>query len=561
MHECTNAEEPSDEWRETPGLGVIGAFLHFCILALCVTLLHCAVFAALPLQIDVATVLSTRHTGTLLRLALGAIVLAVLTHTRADPDLFGHVRFGQDVFTAGSVQAADPYSFASDRAWINHEWLSEAVMYVAYAWGGNSGLVTLKLALLSAMIAAAFLILRQQDVPSSSIDLLLGLLIVTTFPQTNHVRPQLFSLALFAWLLAALIAARSKPYLSLWTIPLLAVWVDVHGGWIVGAGTLGLWTLIGLTRHQGLQHKIFSLAITASALMITLFNPYGWKMWTFLQATVGFGRADIIDWQPVFVLGPAYALLWTLTALAATVGIWSALRHQERDKFSRAPAKDWQSVAIVVFFAVASLRVSRLQSFFTIATVMLVGPSIAAAWQRAASRRVARVPSRLAAGFVAAIALAAIVGGVTVSAGNLGCIRMEDQLFPEPDVARLAAEQNLRGRMLTWFDWGEYAIWYFSPGVTVSMDGRRETVYSQEAINRHLTFYTSPDDRQAVLDALRPDYIWVPSRLEVTSRLVADGWQPLFAGPISTVLARAGTAAPPTKRASRPGAARCFPGP
>ena len=175
---------------------------------------------------------------------------------------------------------------------------------------------------------------------------------------------------------------------------------------------------------------------------------------------------------------------------------------KERDGVSRAPAKDWQSIALVVFFAVASLRVSRLQSFFTIATVMLVGPSVATAWQRVSSRRVARVPSTLAAGFIAAIALAAIAGGVTVSARNLGCIRMDDQLFPEPDVARLAAERNLRGRMLTWFDWGEYAIWYFSPGVTVSIDGRRETVYSEEAINRHLTFYTSPDDRQAVLDTL-----------------------------------------------------------
>ncbi|HEX7136905.1 MAG TPA: hypothetical protein VF219_03625, partial [Vicinamibacterales bacterium] len=70
-----------------------------------------------------------RHTRTLLRLALGAIVLAVLTHTRADPDLFGHVRFGQDVFATGAVHTADPYSFASDRAWVNHEWLAEAAMY------------------------------------------------------------------------------------------------------------------------------------------------------------------------------------------------------------------------------------------------------------------------------------------------------------------------------------------------------------------------------------------------------------------------------------------------
>jgi hypothetical protein len=115
--------------------------------------------------------------------------------------------------------------------------------------------------------------------------------------------------------------------------------------------------------------------------------------------------------------------------------------------------------------------------------------------------------------------------------------------------------------MLTWFDWGEYAIWYFAPGITVSMDGRRETVYSDAAINRHLTFYTSPADRQAVLDQLQPDYVWVPSRLEVVSKLVADGWHPLFAGPISTLLSRSPATAPASRPASRTDAARCFPGP
>ena len=489
-----------------------------------------------------------------MRLALGAIVLAVLTHTRADPDLFGHVRFGQDIMSAGAVHSADPYSFASDRAWINHEWLSEAAMFGSYAVGGNAGLVALKLTLLAAMIAAVIIVLRRSGVPSSSLDLLLGLLIVTTFPQTNHVRPQLFSLALFSWLLAVLVASRAKPYLFLWTIPLLAAWVDVHGGWIVGAGTLVLWTAIGCIPRGPLKDKILRVAVAAAALLITLFNPYGAGMWTFLRATVGFGRADITDWQPVFVLGSAYAMLWTLTAIAATVGIWQALRED------RAP-RDWQSIALVAFFAVASFRVSRLQSFFTIVTVMLVGPFVADAWQRASTHRSPRVPSRLAAGIITAVALAAVIGGVTASARNLSCIRMEDPLFPEPDVAKIVADRQLRGRMLTWFDWGEYAIWYFAPGITVSMDGRRETVYSDAAINRHLTFYTSPEDRQAVLDTLQPDYVWVPSRLEVVSKLVADGWHPLFAGPVSTLLSRSGAAAPASRPASRADAARCFPGP
>jgi len=58
-------------------------------------------------------------------LVLGTLVAVVLlfamTRTAADPDLWGHVRFGQDIVAARSISTVDPYSFTSDRPWVNHE--------------------------------------------------------------------------------------------------------------------------------------------------------------------------------------------------------------------------------------------------------------------------------------------------------------------------------------------------------------------------------------------------------------------------------------------------------
>ena len=76
---------------------------------------------------------------TVLRVALASLVLAVFTHTRADPDLWGHVRFGQDTVAERTVHLPDRYSFASDRPWINHEWLAEVVMYLLHARFGIAG--------------------------------------------------------------------------------------------------------------------------------------------------------------------------------------------------------------------------------------------------------------------------------------------------------------------------------------------------------------------------------------------------------------------------------------
>src|SRR6266851_2798480 len=83
----------------------------------------------------------------LIQIALAASAAIIVTGAIADPDLWGHVQFGHDMIAARSIQRADIYSFASDKPWINHEWLSEVVMYAAFALAGGPGLIVLKTAI------------------------------------------------------------------------------------------------------------------------------------------------------------------------------------------------------------------------------------------------------------------------------------------------------------------------------------------------------------------------------------------------------------------------------
>src|SRR5690242_18278834 len=68
-----------------------------------------------------------------------SLLLAWLARSWADPDLWGHVRFGADILQHW-LRPRDPYSFTSDIPWVNHEWLAEVVLYLAYALGGGGGL-------------------------------------------------------------------------------------------------------------------------------------------------------------------------------------------------------------------------------------------------------------------------------------------------------------------------------------------------------------------------------------------------------------------------------------
>lgn len=491
----------------------------------------------------------------LIRAALGIILLAVISHTRADPDLWGHVRFGQDIVSTHSIPQIDSYSFTADRAWINHEWLAECAMAIAYAVGGGPGLVALKVLVVFAALWLVWSGLKAQAVDVGSRDFLVALAAIGIFPQINHVRPQIFSVLAFAVLIWILVRPGAARRLLL--IPLLfAAWVNLHGGWIVGGGVLALWTGLTLLSSLSERRRESALLFAAGfmALAGTLANPYGWRMWQFLLATVGFGRAEITDWQPLYRLGTGFVALWAVLMIAAVFGAVHALCSRPWDL---------RRLVVVAVLAVGSFQVSRLEAFFAIAVVLLLGPNIAASLnaRRAALTASSAAPRGVAAASAMVIAAALIVGGVAVSASNVTCVRMaEDQ--SEPEIVEMVKQHGLRGRLLVWFDWGEYAIWHFAPDVQVSIDGRRETVYTDSVMQKHLNFYYVPSSRGAFLSETVPDHIWLPVNLPDVSSLVATGWTPLYRGPRSIWLSRdaPSSQAPPLSELTGM-ARRCFPGP
>ena len=140
---------------------------------------------------------------------LAATVLALTTH--ADPDLWGHIRFGQDILDTWSIPVADPYSFTNDRPWVNHEWLAEAVMAASYQMAGSVGLVLLKIVLVATMLAILLWSLRNDRLPTVPRDFLTFLAVAAIFSRIIPVRPQLFSLVLFCGLLALLKQSERQP--------------------------------------------------------------------------------------------------------------------------------------------------------------------------------------------------------------------------------------------------------------------------------------------------------------------------------------------------------------
>jgi hypothetical protein len=177
------------------------------------------------------------------RIAVFLLLAVVVARTAADVDLWGHVIFGRDIVQQREIPVTDTYSFTSDRAWTNHEWLAEAVMYLSYRMMGPAGLVTLRLLTIITIGLLIRASIRTEHFAQAGRDTLIMLGVILTLPRTQHVRPQLFSVLLFGVLLLVLTRADRGNRRALWFVPpLMAAWANLHGGWMVGLGTFGLWS-------------------------------------------------------------------------------------------------------------------------------------------------------------------------------------------------------------------------------------------------------------------------------------------------------------------------------
>jgi hypothetical protein len=477
----------------------------------------------------------------LIRLIVLALLLGWVARSWADPDLWGHVRFGGDIVRSG-IPFTDPYSFTSDIPWINHEWLAEVLMYLAWAAGGGAGLIALKMIIVGGTLALVIDSIRREPAPPIS-DLLVFAALVGLWSRVFVVRPQLFSIVLFAALLWIFKSAESGKARRLWLLPILFLfWANLHGGWIVGMGVLLLWAAIGFTPFATapLPRGVLAAAVAAS-LAAALVNPYGFGLWRFLAETVRPSRPDVSDWRPLAETDAQVLVPWAITAVVTAIAL-----VRSRLRIPLAP------LLIVVGLGISSIKVNRLDVFFTLSLVMLFARYFGGADGQAVPAWTTRTK-----GVAAAIAIVLAVLAWRAQP-QITCLRLDGPWMPERESGAFIAANTLGGRLLTWFDWGQYAIWHFAPRLKVSLDGRRETVYSDGFVSQHLRLYFNPDSALDVLERFQADYAWLPVNLQLTHTLDRLGWHRLYTGPVSVVFSRQ----PATAPAAPVVAARaCFPGP
>ena len=241
------------------------------------------------------------------------------------------------------------------------------------------------------------------------------------FWRTRYVRPQLFSVLLFAVLLVVIERVdegRGRPLLIV--PPLMALWANLHGGWIVGLATFGCWAAVrAFDRRAAARDRVAVVLASAVGLAATLVNPYGVQMWTFLAETVRFGRANIDDWGTILSHPLALGIPWAIVLSAGAIAAW-------KGKIRRVDL-----IAIVCGLAIASFRVSRLDAFFTLAVVVFLAPRAIRAALSAQAETASQPLPRGVLLITAATVVAMLIPAASVAGPYASCVSVGGPWAPD----------------------------------------------------------------------------------------------------------------------------------
>src|SRR6266850_2901910 len=311
-----------------------------------------------------------------------ALAIYQFSENTADPDLWGHVVFGQQMLKTGAMERTETYSWtAGGQPFINHEWGADLILGGTHLLGGGPGLLLLKLGVgLITFLLSLRLGTKSLIWPASAVAWAVAAIAVVEISFGFAARPQIFTCLGLVLVLMLLRRLHEGSWLwALVLLPLFVVWVNVHGGVLAGVGLLLLAagsTTVEWFHRRSSPDPAFNLRTVLAQWLASLgvigalfCNPWGSALPAWLINSVLWFRPEIQEWNPT-PLGLDNATLFILIAVSAF-----ALAASRRRRAL------WE-VAVCGAFAVLALRSVRNAPLFALVALALVPPHLADALNR-----------------------------------------------------------------------------------------------------------------------------------------------------------------------------------
>jgi hypothetical protein len=494
-------------------------------------------------------------------------LLAVLVFTPLSVRLLGdagigwHIRTGQQILATRTVPRVDPFSSSMGaKPWFAWEWLYELIVGELEPTLGLNGVVWFTAVLIATVFALTFRFLIKRGT-NVLVALALGLLAIGAsmihFLARPHVVSWLFTLIWF-WILDASekesldgYAGRSRHWL--WILPLLMlVWVNVHGGFLLGFALLGMfwlgavwsWLRAKEDRIEEALLKIRSrkrswdllwLALLSAAA--SLANPYGWNLYGHVYSYLSnhFLMNHIEEFQSPNFHGVAERCF--LVLLGVTLASLAVRSQRVRTDNLRT-----SGILTVLFAVYAGLYASRNIPVSSVLLVMVVGPIVPLGGLAGRfSQRMATIQSRLRGHWWAIFAIV-VTFLIAANGGRAGSRTLMDAHF---DPKRMPVEavnyleaRSVEGPILSPDYWGGYLIYRLYPKQQVVVDDRHD-FYGEEFFKSYLKLMQVERGWQDFLDERQISCLVLPRDAALTNILLEIGdWKPIYKDEVAIVFVR-----------------------
>jgi hypothetical protein len=457
-----------------------------------------------------------------------------------DPDVWWHLRVGRWMVENGKLPSVDLFTHTvPTHLWTDHEYLTEVLMWLLYSAIGFTGL-----AIAFGLItwAGFWLIYRQvRRQPFVIVGLGLALAALAGWPIWGP-RAQMITFALSClelYWLQGYLSGRSR---ALNFFPLvMAVWANLHGGWVIGFAWLGVALVAELVgwawdrsnpAHRA--HVRFLAIITAASLVAVLATPHGLSLYLYPFQTQGSVAQQklIVEWfSPDFhqiYLRPFEAMVFIVIA-------GFALRRPRLYDF----------LLTMASLGLAFQSVRHVALFVAAATPAMIS-SYSEYWRELATSRGWTFPPLARPLFAVTTAIVllvvTLVGAIKIDADINPSVqqKLDASSYPIGAADWLAAHPEVGTRMFNQYGWGGYLAYRFYPD-----PNRKVFIFGEAAVmgdpllNQYNNVQNLRPDWKQILDQYHVDYV-IFNTGEALSNVLATQpeWSLAYEDPVAVIYVR-----------------------
>jgi hypothetical protein len=496
-------------------------WLYFVLVVSTKTLFRVGVLRPMTMTVIRTAEVPAYARSSVLPLAVGVCVYLLLlfagNRLLGDPDTQWQITVGRWILAHRMVPQSDIYSFTmAGQSWISTQWLAQVAFALAERGAGWSGPVVLAAGAVAATFALLTKFLSARLTPAATVVVVAGALALTA----AHLlaRPHVLALPLLVIWVGKLIAAADRGEApSPWLLPLMALWANLHGGFVFGLALIAPIALDAVWRTPPAARKSLAwrwAAFAFVALAASCTTPYGWNALLASGKILSLGRALplINEWHPASFshLGAFEICLLGSLGLALWRGV---------------VLPPLRIVLLLGLLHMALSAARNLEVFALVAPIVLAAPlarQIGGADHEGVARR--WTPLHVAA-------------ALWMSAATLLIASLEH--YAPTDVnSPVAAVTELKrlhvSRVFNDYDFGGYLIF---KDVPTFIDGRTELFGEKFVVDDHLASELIEPDR---FFRMLKEYDIEATLLRTRSAAAIlldhlDGWQKVYADNIATI--------------------------